>query len=121
MPPILVAMAVLARILTLLALLLAPLGMMQAHAAMPAVTGPATSHAMAMPGGAGHCADRDQPAPQPDKASIDCTIACAGVASLSTPVPARSAIPATVMVEIRPAATLHGLHPESDPPPPRLA
>ena len=114
-------MAVLARILTLFALLLAPLGMMQAHAAMPAGGGHAMSHAMPMAGGGGHCADRDRPAPRPDKSSIDCTIACAGVASLSSPVPARPSPPVAVVVEIRPVATLHGLHPESDPPPPRLA
>ena len=66
-------MAFVARFLTLVALLLAPLGMMRAHAAV-ANGGHATSHARAMTGDGGHCAGRDQPAPQPDKASIDCTI-----------------------------------------------
>jgi hypothetical protein len=115
------AMAFVARILTLLALVVAPLGMMQAHAATPIGGDHSASKAMATTASGGHCADRDRHAPQPDKASIDCTIACAGVASLFTPVPARPTAPVSVVVEIRPVATLHGLHPESDPPPPRLA
>ena len=111
-------MAFVARFLTLVALLVAPLGMVRAHAAV-ASAGLAASHAMA--GGGGRCADRDQSAPHPDRAAIDCTIACAGVASLTTQVPARPSAPVAVETEIRPVATLHGLHPESDPPPPRFA
>ena len=114
-------MAFAARILTLIGLLLAPLGMLQAHAAMPIAAGHATSHAATVTGGSTHCADREPPAPPHDTGSIDCTIACAGVASLSPPVPARPATSAAVVVEIRPAADLHGLHPESEPPPPRVA
>ena len=101
------------RLLVLLALLAAPFGRM---AAAEAMTMPEHS-AMAMPG---HC----DPMPVSDQGdadrAIDCMIACAAMAdamgpALLAPLPTVSAPVSSSR------AGLSGLHPEADPPPPRLS
>ena len=108
--------------LAIFAVILSPLSMASAHAAtaMPVSTTPMADH-MADPAPAGHCADMadhedtgGQPAP-----NIDCLIACTALPSLAFEVEAHPLIPS--FVEPAPlVAALRGLHPESDPPPPRL-
>jgi len=109
------------RFLTILAVLFSPISMMGGHAAMatPVASASTMDHMRAaMP--AGHCADMDQDTKDKASPDIDCMIAC-------------SAIPATVFqvdthpmtVALVPPALLFsgliGLHPESDPPPPRFS
>ena len=106
----------LVRLLTLLALLLAPLGMLSGHAAMAA---PAPAKASA----SGHCADMagaqheapDNPAPAK---SIDCMMVCSCIPPLAARLgepPMRSEAPRASVL-----ATLGlGLHPEAEPRPPR--
>ena len=101
----------------LLALLIAPFGRM---AAAEAATMP---HGQAPTAMAGHCSD--MPAPDPDEPghgtmTIDCLVACATIATPDAP--ALAAIlfsPATP--EPGRLALFIGLHPEADPPPPRLS
>jgi hypothetical protein len=104
-------------LLTLLALLVAPFGRIAAAEAMMMPHQP-------MAATAGHCRDMAMPAQhqgdRTHKASIDCLVACAamataegfslaqGVAPIS--LPGRFALPES-----------SGLHPEADPPPPRLS
>lgn len=96
------------RLLTLLALILAPLGMIEGAPAM------AHDRSAAM----GHCPESDGPAKAPPSAPVDCMIACAGLSaqagSLLAP-PPPSAAPTTPLLPWR----LHGLHPETTIPPPR--
>lgn len=101
-------------LLTLLALVFAPFGRI------------AAAEAMAMPhhqpiAMAGHC--ENMPAPDDgdrDKVAIDCMIACAVMAAADGPMVEAMAAPAS-----RPARIEHpafaGLHPEADPPPPRIS
>ena len=104
-------------LLILLALLVAPFGRIAAAEAMMVPQQP-------MAAMAGHCDDMAMPAQhhgdRTHKASIDCLVACAamttaegvslaqGVAVIS--LPAQFALP-----------QFSGLHPEADPPPPRLS
>jgi hypothetical protein len=104
----------LVRLLTLLALLLAPAGMMGNHMAMAAPQ-PAGGHcADANPGG--HEAPRGEAPAQ----GIDCLIACSCVpafaAELADP-PSFAATPASSS----PVALGSGLNPQADPPPPRIS
>ena len=107
------------RFLTLFALLLAPFGMMSAHARMSApVPDSVRDHMSAMT--ADHCADLDPSGNEQRPPGIDCTIACSAVASLEgTFVPHTPVAAPAAPIALAPA--LHGLHPESDPPPPRLS
>lgn len=105
----------LARLLTILALLLAPIGMLGTHAAMAA---PAPEAA------GGHCADmsgssEDAPEDATPASAADCMIACAcvpakGAELNQTPAPKT---PATA----RPIQAVIGSNPTADPPPPRLS
>jgi hypothetical protein len=102
----------LVRLFVLLALVLAPLAMTGAHPAMampahaPAASG---HHAM----GADHCAGMDQPArPQP-VSCIDCIMVCSALPALESEILAHP-------IDQREQRVL-GLHPESEPPPPRVA
>ena len=110
------------RFLTLFALLLAPFGMMSAHAQMAAPESAAVGHHMSAAGSSDHCGDRDSDSSDEKQrpSGIDCTIACSAVASVEATIVAHphAAVPAP---PITLAATLHGLHPESEPPPPRFA
>lgn len=113
----------LARFLTLFAMLFAPLGMSGAHAGMmlPAAaatvamghdeTGPPT----------GHCADMDESQDQngQTRPSIDCMIACAALPAADFAVASHLAVPKGI--DAAPLLSgLSGLHPGSNPPPPRL-
>lgn len=117
--PYLTAMFVLRllRILTLVALLLAPLGMMSGHAAMAMGSAAEATNSM---GPADHCGGMDKPARHQPASGIDCTIACSAVPSAEGTV-ATHPIAAAQIPPIALATSLFGLHPESDPPPPRLA
>ena len=104
-------------LLTLLALLFAPFGRIAAAEAMMMPQQP-------MAAMSGHCDEMPAPAlPHGDrthKASIDCLVACAAMATAEdvslaqsfavVSLPARFALP-----------EFSGLHPEADPPPPRLS
>jgi len=127
------------RVLTLLALLLAPFGMLGGHAAM------AETHAAEAQAGTGHCADMAAPAEEAsaheapaheapadgapaDEApgdaapteNVDCTIACSCVpttaSALAAPF-AHVAAPAPAGRSLLP----HGLGPRAELPPPRLS
>lgn len=106
------------RLVMVLVMLIAPIGMVGSHAAMAA---PQTSEASA----GGHCADmagaHDQaPAEQAPGKSIDCMIACACVPSpgvqLAEP-PLAVAAPEAAMI----VSLAGGLNPAADPPPPRFS
>ena len=108
------------RILTILAVLLAPLGMLGGHPAMatPAPSDPAMSHMAIDP--AGHCADIDKQSKDQPGSSIDCMIACSVLLTAENvlsvhPVAISPRQPRTL------AVVLNGLHPEWDTPPPRLS
>lgn len=110
------------RVLTILALLFAPLSMMSGHAAM-AMPGPAPTAAMdhGQAGSpAGHCADMDQDQTEHTSPSIDCMIACSAVPAAEFVVASHPAVHG-VMQNGRLASLHPGLHPESEPPPPRLS
>jgi hypothetical protein len=101
-------------LLTLFALLIAPFGRMAAAeaSAMP-------HHGAAMT--AGHCEGMPQPDPgKTHKMSVDCALACAAIAPPETS--ALAAPPLAATAPVRLARSIHaGLHPESDPPPPRFS
>lgn len=111
------------RLLAIFAVILSPLSMATSHAAMasPAASASMADH-MAAATPIGHCADM---AGQEDKGgapapNIDCLIACSALPTLAFevqvhPVFASFVEPAALV------AALHGLHPESDPPPPRFS
>jgi hypothetical protein len=106
----------LARLLTLLAMLVAPFGMLSGHAAMAApATQPAGGHCADM--GASHDQAPDDTAPA---ANIDCMMACACVpaegAELAN-VPSLAKEPAISAN----ASDVVGANPAADPPPPRPA
>ena len=102
-------------LLTLFALIVAPFGRVAAAEAMMAGHQPAAAMA-------GHC--QDMPAPDPDersgKSSIDCLVACAAIATaeaFALAAGSSAALPQGSRVLPRFA----GLHPEAEPPPPRLS
>ena len=113
------------RLLLLAAMLLAPLGRMGIAQAMAA---PASAPA-AM---AGHCADmpaaspahrtarhhQNGPQQNDERMAVDCMIACAAMTSAPAmffaPPPAPAAMPGTLL-----PASLTGIRPEAEPPPPR--
>ena len=112
----------LVRFLTLCAMLFAPLSMSGAHAALPVAGAAATtSHVEAAPP-AGHCADMDETQDQNGQSnpSIDCMIACAALPSADFAVTSHPTAPDTIDPAPLPNG-LSGLHPGSDPPPPRLS
>lgn len=107
------------RFLILLALILAPFRMIAAHEAMAASASQAGAHHMsadmAVP-----CGSEGAGSKQRHGASVDCTIACSVVAAMAAEIEVRpicTEAPAPTPL----VAALHGLHPESDPPPPRRA
>lgn len=110
------------RVLTILAVLFAPLSMMSGHAAMAM---PSPPPAAVMDHGqagspVGHCADMDQDQTGQTSPSIDCMIACAAVPAAEVEVASHPAVHG--VMQVGRLASLHrGLHPESDPPPPRLS
>jgi len=107
----------LVRILALLALVLAPLGMMGAHPAM-ATPNPAVA---ALHGqGSEHCAGMDQPEKPKPVSCIDCIMVCSGLPVAESDVAAHPLATAP-MPRLPLEQRVHGLHPESEPPPPRFA
>jgi hypothetical protein len=118
--PAMVALRLL-RVMTLFALLLAPFGMMRSHAAMvlPAAS-VAPGHHMDPAAPADPCPGMDQPAEDRPASNVDCMIACSAMPSLESGIAIHPILAAT-MPRPSPAGVLHGLHPESDPPPPRFA
>jgi hypothetical protein len=95
--------------------------MVGGHAAMamPVAAAPMIGHAAAMDP-AGHCADMDKQSGDRAGSSIDCLIACSALPSAASEIAAHPSA-ASVPRQASPAVGLRGLHPESDPPPPRLA
>jgi hypothetical protein len=117
----------LVRILTMLALLLAPLSMLGGHAAMamPTVSASA-SHQQQPADQSGHCAemggetqDDDNGAPAGD-CLTDCAVACSALPPLGAAMANQALVPA-VDQPLPLAGRIAGLHPESDDPPPRIA
>ncbi len=109
------------RLLTIFAVIFSPLSVASGHAAMAMPAAPtSTDHTSAA--SASHCADMDG---QKDKGgqrapSIDCMIACSALPTLDFEIEAHS-MPAGFLEPALFISALHGLHPESDPPPPRLS
>ena len=111
-------LAPLIRLLTLLALILAPAGMMRDHvaAAAPVPADQTGHHAVA-----GQCADMgDGGEERSGPTAVDCTIACSALPAAAGALPERIAA-APALHAPAPAAAPPGLHPEADPPPPRAA
>lgn len=115
------------RILTIVAMLFAPLSMMGGYAAMaqPTAVTSGSHHEQAadMPA---HCAemngnaqDQDSNAPQGDCFS-DCAVTCAAISALGSVIVDRENLPAMVPARAF-ADPLHGVSPESADPPPRTA
>ena len=102
-------------LLTLLALLVAPFGRIAAAEAM-------TMPQQPMAAMSGHCDDRPAPhhGDRTGKASIDCLVACAAMATAEDAPLVRNiaavSLPASFVLPL-----FSGLHPEADPPPPRLS
>jgi hypothetical protein len=105
------------QLLALLAMILAPIGMATGHDAMAAPMSTA-HHMTAM--AADHCAGMDQPAKPQPPSCIDCNMVCAGLAAVATAT-AVHPVASGSLPRIPLADAVQGLHPESDPPPPRLA
>jgi uncharacterized protein involved in copper resistance len=113
------------RILTILAVLLAPLGMIAGTSAQAATThaaSAATHPADAMPA-MDHCAgmqkSEDMSKGQPGH-QHDCMMACAAIPAFGSELPAKPMTPSTID-PIALASTGHGLGPEAATPPPRFA
>jgi hypothetical protein len=107
------------RLIILVALMVAPIGMLGRHAAMAA---PQNGSIEAT---AGHCADMagDHQGQSGDKApgkNIDCMMACACTPPMGSPFVAASLV-AGLSQPLPPAALVSGHDPQADPPPPRLS
>lgn len=109
------------RFLTMIAMLFAPLAMSGSHAAMampaPAAMAPMSGHEAAA---ADHCADMGGASKDLPTADIDCMMACAAMPSALSEVAAYS-VAAALPPPLALASGVHGLHPESETPPPRFA
>ena len=110
------------RALTIFGLLFAPLGIIGGHAAMamPADTASTVMNHGQAGAPAGHCADIGQDQNGQTSPSIDCTIACSVMPAADFEIASHPAARGLVQVAAL-ASLLRGLHPESDPPPPRLS
>ncbi len=99
--------------LALLALLLAPAGMLGSHAAMAMPHQPAAS---AM----GHCAEKDAPSDQDRQQMLDCAIACTAMPSfaplLAPEATCLRAAPVSSSIQL-----FEGTTPEAATPPPRFS
>jgi len=105
------------QLLALLAMVLAPLGMMSTHAAMAAPAPVANVHHGS---GTDHCAGLDQPARPKPVSCIDCIMVCAGLPAAQSDVAAHP-LATAVLPRLPLEQRVNGLHPESEPPPPRIA
>ena len=105
------------RLLALLALVLAPFGMLGTH---PAMAMPAPAVAAHHNQASEHCVGMDQPEKPKPSSCIDCIMVCAGLPAAESDIaahPLATAVLPRLSVEQR----VRGLHPESEPPPPRFA
>ena len=107
----------LVRILALLALVLAPLGMMGAH---PAMATPAAAVAPHHGLASDHCAGMDQPEKPKPVSCIDCIMVCSGLPVAQSDIAAHPLATAP-LPRLPLEQRVDGLHPESEPPPPRFA
>ena len=109
------------RLVAILGLLFVQLGMLGGHAAMamPAPAGAAMARDMATTH-AGHCPDMDTEQKGRSGPSIDCMIACSSLPAADYRIDMNPVEPALVERHLL-TVSLHGLHPESEPPPPRNA
>lgn len=114
----------LVRMLALLAMLIAPFGMMGSHAAAaaapPAPMPASHGDAHAAPAAPDHCAPAGGDEGDRTQQSIDCTIFCAAMAAPGAEVAQRAAF-AAIALGNRLEPIRHGLNPESEPPPPRFS
>ena len=106
------------RVVTLFALLLAPLGMMRAHAA--AAPAPMSHGNMHAAPAENHCAPKGEDQGEAPKQDIDCTIFCGAMAAEDMSVSERLTF-AALALHGRLQAFGHGVNPEAEPPPPRLS
>jgi len=109
------------RLLLLAAMFLAPIGRIGIAQAMaaPSATGMAKVHCAEMPAPApGH--HQNAPMPDEERMGVDCMTACAAMTTAPAPFvmppPAAVAPPAMSVL-----ASLIGIRPEADPPPPRFS
>jgi hypothetical protein len=115
------------RILTMLALLLAPLSMVGEHAAMamPAMANTASHHEQAADSSA-HCAEMASDTQDEDQGSrsgdclTDCAVACSAIPPLGNTMVDHQVVPA-IAQPLPLVRRIAGLHPESADPPPRNA
>jgi hypothetical protein len=115
------------RLLTMLALLLAPLGMRSGNAAMAIPVAPdAASHHDQAASPSAHCAEMAGESRDDDRGSTsgdcltDCAIACSAIAPLGNALADRPMAPAMAQPLLL-VGRVRGLHPESADPPPRIA
>lgn len=114
------------RFILLLAVLFAPVSMMNSHAAMamPGPEAPAASHLVMAQAPEGHCADtapasEDQPADDASRVK-NCAVACSCIPPSAGQIAGR--LPFTAQVH-RPGPSLlmSGLAPQAEPRPPKLS
>jgi hypothetical protein len=98
------------RLSALLALLLAPAGMLGSHAAM------AMPHQAAA--SADHCPDKQSPADEERQQMADCAMACSAMPAAAQHLGGDDAV-ASALPKMTPAPSLKGSRPEADTPPPR--
>ena len=99
-------------ILALLAVLLAPAGILGSHAAMAMPQQAAAS--------GGHCDEQKQHEGEQDQAMIDCALACSALAS-HEPNIGDEPSPDAAAPDALPSLALHGMRPEAATPPPRFS
>jgi putative hemolysin len=118
----------LVRVLTMLALLFAPLSMIGEHAAMamPAAAEASSSHHVVASDQSAHCAEMGGKSQNNDGGSpptdclVDCAVACSAIPALGSAMVDQLMMPA--MAQPLPlVGRVRGLHPESADPPPRTA
>ena len=104
--------SVLLRLVAILAVLIAPLGMPAAAA------GPVAHHSASMP--MQHCPDQS-PAQSGKAGFAECTMACSAALPAAEPTQGELTLMPCAPVEADPVAQLHGLHPDTATPPPKLS
>ena len=110
-------------VLTMLALLFAPLSMVSGYAAA-AMPGQATSHVM-VEDGPGHCAGTGSESPKDESGALpgdclnECALTCSAIPALGDSIVERPR-PLALIQPLPLASRVRGLHPESDLPPPRI-
>jgi hypothetical protein len=107
--------------LTIFAVLFSPVSTIGGHAAM-ALPAPSalTMDQMQMTAPAGHCADMDEDSKDRSDPDINCMIACSAIPAADFQVDMHPNL-VSLVPPARLSSGLRGLHPGSDPPPPRLS